>query len=248
MEGDRLPVWLVALAALFWGAMVTWRWSASRPEWRFVAAVSLLAYLAMLGLQLRLPAPPESNSAPLLLFAGCATAALACGLNSSQLLLTAWLTSAILVSGALVVHGEAPDAAIILIFSAGGLLPWWFQRVDGGESPSSAVAEPTTNPAPLASIVALTLLTVGSSGAIHAAASGEASGVSPSGRRSTLPRGIVSGTKPLTAPTTLPAPSTGVRPELLGLVGILCFAGLLGAHGETAHSPADQDQQRVIPA
>lgn len=248
MEGARLPVWLVALAALFWGAAVAWRWTASRPEWRSVAAISLLAYLAMLGLQLQLPAPPGSFSAPLLVVVGAATAALASGVNSPRMLLAAWLTTTLLVSGALLAQREAAGVAMILILSAGGLLPWWSQRLEG-ESPSTSGAEQSAipAPAPLATIVALTLLSVGVWGAVHVAASGEASGVSPSGRRSTLPRGIVSGTKPIATPTAPPVPPTGIRPELLGLVGLLSFAGLLGAGGNSATSPPKEHRHYIIP-
>jgi hypothetical protein len=108
MEGDRLPVWLIALAALFWGAVVAWRWTANRPEWRSVAAMALLAYLTMLGLQLRLPAPDGSHIGPFLLVVGAATAALAIGIRSPRILLAAWLNPVVTTAQQLTALWDLP--------------------------------------------------------------------------------------------------------------------------------------------
>lgn len=249
MDGARLPVWLIVLAALCWGAVVAWRWTASRTEWRSVAGLSLLAYLAMLALQLRLPAASDSSAGSILLAVGCGTAAFAIGANGPRMLLAAWLIVALTVTGALLTLGDAAGAALVLVLSAGGFLPWWGQRADSAGPPESLDAEQVRPlpPAPAATIVALAGLTLGVWGAVHSAAIHEVGTVSPGGQHSALPRGIVSESEsPVFAPNP-EAASPWSRPELLGIVGIVFFVGMLGVTSD-ASTPASDDRQHITPA
>lgn len=249
MDGARLPVWLIVLAAMVWGAVVAWRWTASHAGWRSVAGLSLLAYLAMLGLQLKLPAPSGSSATSILLAVGCGTAALAIGANSSRLLLAAWLTVVLTVSGALLAMGEAAGAALTMILSAGGFLPWWATSINSRDVAEVAGAEQIepVPPAPVATIAALSGLTLGIWGAIHSAAIHEAGRVSPGGQHSALLRDIVSETE---LPVLAAAPqrvSAWSRPELLGTLGILFFVGMLGVTSSDSNLAAG-DRQHINPA
>lgn len=249
MDGARLPVWLIALALLFWGAVVAWRWTAGRPEWRSVTSLSLLAYLVMLGLQLRLPASSDSNAASILLAVGCGTAALAIGANAPRMLLGAWLFITLTATGALLALGDAAGAALMLVLSAGGFFPWWGQCADGGDTAGPSGAEQVSDPppAPAATLAALASLTLGVWGAVHSAAIHEAGMVSPGGQHSALPRGIVSGSESPVFAATPQGASPWSGPELLGIVGMVLFVGMLGVTSDASSSASD-DRQHVKPA
>lgn len=253
MEGVRVPVWLLALGTLFWGAVVAWRWTASRPEWRSVAAASLLAYLAMLGYQLRLPATVETHGfAALLLVAGCAAAALAVGVRLAQSLLWLWLVVVLTVCGALLALGQAAEAVLMLVFSAGGLCPWWDGNRNVGASAlparSTSAQDGEFHPPPATAVMALALLSLGVWGAVHRTASREADIVSPGGQHSTLPRGIVSGTKSRAVTANRAGSTPWTRPELFGIVGVLLFASTLGASGRDPSAPVSSETSRIIPS
>jgi hypothetical protein len=119
----------------------------------------------------------------------------------------------------------------------------------GGEVAITSVAEASASlpQFPGATVIALTLLSLGVWGAIHSAASEEAKSVSPGGQRSTLPRGIVSGTKALATPSLPPASSHWTSAPLLGIVGVLFFVGMLGITGSAPVSPALQSRPPLTP-
>ncbi len=249
MDGARLPVWLIALSLLFWGAVVAWRWSASRPEWRSVTSLSLLAYLGMLGRQLRLPASSDSNAGSILLAVGCGMAALAIGANAPRILLASWLSVTLIVTGALLALGDAAGAALALALSAGGFFPWWGQCAESADAtePLDADQFSTLPPAPVATTLALAGLTLSVWGAIHSAAIHEAGAVSPGGQHSALPRGLVSELESPVLVANPPVASTGARPELLGIVGLLFFVAMLGVTSGVS-TPAADDLQRLTSA
>ena len=251
MEFDGLPWWLSLLAGLFWLSVVAWRWAGRWAEWRWIAGLSLVLYLALLVLLFGAP-PTElfgQNPIPTItLFVAVLAAALGCGTRSRSASLACWLLAASGPVALALVSPVAGSAASVLVLTCvltGAVFPWWLTSSEEDKPPilhERGGDFGGAPPWPLATAIALTLLSIGGWAPLYLAARGEAGIQSPSAQRSALPRWTLRDAK--TAADAADSPPFWLRPGVLTLMGVIGFTGLTSTFSIAA-AAADSESSEV---
>lgn len=239
MEFDGLPWWLSLLAGLFWLSVVAWRWAARFEEWRSIAGLSLVVYLALLVLLLGAPPKELFRQYPILtltLFVSVLAAALGCGTRSRSASLVCWLLAAAGPVALAAMSPESGSASYLLLLTcvlAGAVFPWWVTPSETNEQlPRGVAASDSGASSPWPVAISLTLISIGVWAPLYLAARGETGIQSPSAQRSALPRWTLRDAK---SPVNVAnSPPFWSRPGVLALMGVIGFAGLTSSFSITA--------------